>query len=104
MKMINGANSRMLARFTGKTIPQEARKATCSFDLVKAIRTRRFKWLGHILRAGPSRLIYQAVAEQFKMGKPGNILMDAPPHSCLSDLTVLVRDKKTWRALSHKVM
>ena len=27
MRMINGTNSRMLARFTGKTIPQEARKA-----------------------------------------------------------------------------
>ena len=40
-------------------------------------------WLGHILRAGPSRLIYQAVTEQHKMGLPVNILMDAPPHSCM---------------------
>ena len=78
MKMLNGANSRMLSRFTGKTIPQEDRKATCSFDLVRQIRIRRFKWLGHILRAGPSRLTYQAVEEQRRLGSPGNILMDAP--------------------------
>lgn len=65
-------------RFTGKTIPQETRQASCSFNLVRQIRIRRFKWLGHILRAGPSRLRYQAVEEQYKSGRPGNILMDAP--------------------------
>ena len=103
MKMINGANSRMLARFTGQTIPQEARQATCSFDLVRAIRFRRFKWLGHILRAGPSRLIFQAVDEQHKMGVPGDILMDAPPHSCLVSFRSDCIDK-TWRSLAKKVM
>ena len=69
----------MLTRFTVKTIPQEAHQATCSFDLVRTIHTQRFKWIGHILRAGPSKLIYQAVVEQHRMGLPGNILMDAPP-------------------------
>ena len=63
MKKLNGANSKMLTRFTGKSIPQEARRATCSFDLVRSIRVRRFKWLGHILRAGSSKLIYQTVDE-----------------------------------------
>ena len=104
MKMIKGANSRMLSRFSGKTIPQEARKATCSFDLLRQIRIRRFKWLDHILRAGPSRLTYQAVVEQHRMGLPGNILMDAPPHSCLMDLVLLARDRKSWRALSNKLL
>ena len=28
MKMLNGTNSRMLAHFTGKTIPQQARQTT----------------------------------------------------------------------------
>ena len=79
MRQINGANSRMLARLTGKTIPQEARPLTCSFNLVRAIRKRRLKWLGDILRAGPSRLTYQAVIEQKRRGLPGNLLMDAPP-------------------------
>ena len=95
LKMINGANSRMLARFTGKTIPQEARQVSCSFDLVRHIRIRRFKWLGHILRAGPSRLTYQAVEEQHM-----------PPHThhtCLMDLTILARDRSAWRALARKI-
>lgn len=103
MNMLNDTNSRMLARFTGKTIPQEARQSSCSFNLVRAIRVRRFKWLGHILRAGPTRLTYQAVEEQFRMGHPDNILMDAPPHTCLMDLVLIVRDRKVWRALSRKV-
>lgn len=77
MRTINGVNNRMIVRFTGKTIPQEARKVSCGFDLVRAIRVRRFKWIGHILRVGPSRLTYQAVEEQFRMMRPGN----TPPHS-----------------------
>ena len=79
MRQINGANSRMLSHLTGKTIPQEARPATCSFDLVRAIRKRRLKWLGDILRADPNRITYKAVAEQKRLGLQGNLLMDAPP-------------------------
>ena len=103
MRKLNGANSKMLARFTGKTIPQEARSVTCSFDLLHSIHVRRFKWIGHILRAGPSRLIYQAVEEQHRIALPDNILMDAPPHSSLMGLTIQVRDRQTWRSMSRKI-
>ena len=103
MKMLNGANSKMLARFTGKSIPQEARHISSSYNLVLGIRVRRFRWLGHILRAGTSRLTYKAVEEQFAMGHPGNILMDAPPHTSIMDLTAKARDRKAWRALSRKI-
>ena len=44
-------------------------------------------WGTFILRAGPSRLIYQTVEEQLRLALLGNILMDAPPHSGLMDLT-----------------
>ena len=98
MRKINGANSKMLARFTGKTIPQEARPATTSFDLVKNIRQRRFKWLGQILRAGPIKLTYQAVEEQRRLGLPGNLLMDAPHHNSLRDLAEKAKNLKTWKA------
>ena len=47
---------------------------------------------------------YQAVEEQFRLGLPGNILMDAPPHSCLMDLVTLARDKPSWRAMSKKLL
>ena len=104
MRMINGANSKMLARFTVKTIPQEVRQTTCSFNLVHHIRIRRFRWLGHILRAGPSRLTYQAVEEQSRLGRPGSILMDAPPHTRLMNLAVIASDRKVWRALAKKIV
>ena len=97
------ANSKMLARFTGKSIPQEAGHNSCSFNLVLSIRVRRFRWLGHILRAGPSRLTHKAVVEQYAIKKPGNILMDAPPHTSIMDLAAKSKDRRAWKALSRKL-
>ena len=103
MRHLNGANSKMLARFTHKSIPQEARATSCSFNLVRSIRVRRFKWLGHILRAGPDRITYKAVEEQKRMGLPGNILMDAPQHNTLRDLVIVAKDRAYWRALAANI-
>ena len=103
MRTINGANSKMLSRFTGKTIPQEARAVSSTFNLVRHIRIRRLKWLGHILRAGPSRLIYQAVEEQRRLGLPDNILMDAPPHLSLVELAIKAKDRATWKAVAKNI-
>ena len=103
MCQLNGVNSKMLSRFTHKTIPQEARASTCSFDLVRSIRVRRFKWLGHILRAGPSHITFQAIEEQKRLGLPGNILMDAPLHNTLWDLVILAKDRANWRALAANI-
>ena len=49
MDKINGVNARLLSRFTGKDAHAEASEATRSFDLVQAIRLRRFRWLDHTL-------------------------------------------------------
>ena len=97
MRQTNGANSRMLARFTGKSIPQEARAASTTFDLVKHLRIRRLRWLGHILRAGPDRLTYHAIEEQRRLALPDNLLMDVPQHDSLTDLANLAKDRATWR-------
>ena len=40
---INGANARLLSRFTGKDAHEEASAATRTFDLVHAVRLRRFR-------------------------------------------------------------
>ena len=69
----------MLARFTGKSIPTEARPATCSLNLIHKIRQRRLRWVGHILRQGPGHIIHTALAVQSVRNKEGNLLMDAPP-------------------------
>ena len=48
IKTMNDVNNR---RFTGLTIPQEARPTSTSFNLIHKIRQRRLRWVGHILRA-----------------------------------------------------
>ena len=64
IRKLNGANSIMLTRITGRSFREEARAESTTFDLVKSIRVRRFRWLGQILRCDPGRLIYQAVEAQ----------------------------------------
>ena len=61
--LINSVNSRMLARFSGKNIPAEARPSTCSLNLIHKIRQRRLRWVGHILRQGLGHITYTDLAE-----------------------------------------
>ena len=98
-KKINGANSVMLARITGRSIPMEARSQTTSFNLVKRIRERRLRWLGHIIRAGPDSIMNQALVVQHSMGHSGNLLMDAPPHDSIDSLRTIANDRAQWKAL-----
>ena len=98
-RRINGANSMMLARITGRSIPTEARPLTTSYNLVKKIRERRLRWLGHIIRAGPESIMYQPLITQHSMGRTGNLLMDVPPHNSIDDLRAIANDRKEWRAL-----
>ena len=99
MKRINGANSVMLARITGRSIPSEARSHTTSFNLIKTIRERRLRWLGHIVRAGPDSIMYQALVVQHSLGHTGNLLMDAPPHDSIDSLRPIANDRSKWKAL-----
>ena len=48
-KAINGANSKMVAAITGRTIQEEAQKEGETYDAVTGIRVTRLKWLGCIL-------------------------------------------------------
>ena len=65
LRRLNGANSKLLAHFTGKTIVQEARPATTSDNLNLGIRKRRLCWLDHILRMDNNRMVRAAAEEQF---------------------------------------
>ena len=71
---------------TGKSIRDEARACTTTFNLVRNIRRRRLKWLGKILRNGEDKLTYNAILDQHSMDRPVNLLMDAPPHSSVTEL------------------
>ena len=96
LRAINGANSVMLARITGRRYDTEARASTTTFNLCLSIRKRRFKWLGEILRCDRSRLIYQVLVAQSADRTPGDLLMDAPPHTSLEELRLLARNKDAW--------
>lgn len=86
----------MLARFTGLTIPQEARPTSTSFNLIRKIRQRRLRWVGHILRAGPNRITFHALSAQLNMNHEGHLLTDVPPFSSLQDLVEKAMDRATW--------
>ena len=95
-RRLNGANSKLLSHFTGKTIIEEATTLTTSPDLNKEIRRRRLRWADHILRLDESRMVRRAVAEQLLMGQQGGLLMDAPQGLQLDALTQLAPQKSDW--------
>ena len=103
IRCLNGVNISMLVRITGKPIAKEARSGTTSLNLVRKIRIRRLKWLGHIIRAGPQSLMFCALKAQLKMGHHGNLLMDAAKHNQIEDLIPLAMDRATWRSLATDI-
>ena len=103
MRRLNGCNSQMLARITGRDVQTEARSATSSFDLIKNIRTRRLKWLGQILRGDQTRILFKAIEQQHVAQDPGNLFMDTPNHVSLEDMIVLAKDKTYWKSLEARI-
>ena len=103
MRRINGANNTMIARITGHTIPTEVRPHMTSFNLVKKIRSRRLRWVGHIVRTGPESIMYQALVTHQTMGYTGNLLMDSPPHDSIEGLRPIANDRDKWRAIVRKL-
>ena len=97
---LNGTNAHCLSRFTGKDAHTEASARSRSFDLVHAIRKRRFKWLGHILRMPGSRLIKLAIKVQHKQGMSGNMFMDVPGSYSFEAICKLARNRKVWKLMS----
>ena len=97
-RTINGANSKMLARITGKSIREEARDGTRSYDLVRQIRARRTQYLGHILRMDPARMVHKAVQYMHENRVQGDLLMDAPSYSW-PELVKLAANRDQWRSI-----
>ena len=95
--MINGYNARCLSHITQKTAYEEASAKTRTYDLVAAIRQRRYKWLGHILRLQGHRYVKEAVRAQMQLNLPGNITMDSPAAANFEELTAFAQDRVEWR-------
>ena len=103
MRKLNNINSLMLSSITGRTVQEEARSITSSFDLVRHIRVRRFRWLGEILRMHPDRLIFKSIVFQYEKGYGGSLTMDVPQHSDLTHLIQLARDKTFWKSCEANI-
>ena len=97
LRNLNGFNSRCLHRITGRSYREEALSPT--FDLTAAVRSRRMRWLGHILRMPEDRLLHQTVRELAADGPPyqaGCLLMDC--RASFEDLVEQAADRATWRS------
>ena len=103
MAAINGANARCLSRFTGQDAHAEASARTRTYDLVGAIRKRRFVYLGHILRMQGERLVKHAVGRQFEHEQPGNMFHDIPARYSLSQVQHVAKNRRLWKRLAEKI-
>ena len=105
-RMLNGANSQMVSKITGKTIREEAVETTRTHDIIASIRATRMRWLGQILRMEEDRLLKKAVKTLYKGRREGDILMDTPAVPW-RELCKMAADEKGWqarvRAIKEKV-
>ena len=97
--MINGVNSRLVSRITGKTIHEESSKRTRTFDVIVWIRARRLQWAGHILRMHPNRLVHKAAHYIYNNRKEGDLLMDVPVSNSWRSLLMMAKERDKWRRL-----
>ena len=56
-----------------------------------------------VLRLVPDSMVYQALKNQSQMNMEGNLLMDAPPHTNIADLTRQAKGRSRWREITHVI-
>ena len=91
-RAINGANNKMLARITGKSIHEDARSC---YDLVRQIRARRSQYLVHILCMDPARMVHKTVQNMHENRVQGDLLMDSLSYSW-PELVQLAANRNQW--------
>ena len=96
---INGANAKCMSRITGRSIHEEASTRTRTYDLLKDIRQRRHKWLGHILRMPADRLVKTAVKVQYQNAAAGNIFMDTPKRWTFEEIERAAQNRRLWKRM-----
>ena len=95
-KSINGFNSRCLHVITGDSYSNTARNPP--FDLVLAIRRRRLRFLGHVLRMNKDRLVrrtFEAYVDGGRSPPDGSLLDDCHDKS-LHRLTRRAQNRGGW--------
>ena len=95
-RRMNGRNSRLLSRITGRSVHDEARSPT--FCIVQWAKWKRARWLGHLLREKELSLVLEAVYEEWGRGEKGTLLDSAPDHRSRAHLVALAgKEDGTWK-------
>ena len=93
MKALQLWNAKRLAFITGRSFRQEYKYP--SFNLVAALRVRRLRWLGHVLRMEEGIRDVRTVMTQMCQPYPeGSLFMDAPQHRHIDQLITMAEVKK----------
>ena len=96
-RMLNGFNSRCLHTITKR--PYRATATNPEYNLVLAIRKRRLRYAGHILRMNPNRLVRRTLCAYVNGGSSvpdGSLLQDCARGS-FDDLASLASDRSLWQ-------
>ena len=77
------------------------------FNLLRSIRQRRLRYLGHILRLPPERLLRKALFA-YVLGSDsvpeGSLIADYPEHLPLGDLVTISADRKRWADMVDNIV
>ena len=95
-KKVNGFNSRCLHMITGE--PYRDTATSPAYDLVLAIRRRRLRFLGHILRMDQSRLVRRTLTAYVHggAGAPDGSLLDDCSQTSMDRLAEMAQDRRRW--------
>jgi len=104
-------------RLTGewrKLHNEELNDLYCSANIVRVIKSRRMRWLGHVARMGEGRGVYRVLVGKSEGKRPlgrtrrrweDNIKMDHQEVGYEGmDWIELAQDRDRWRALVNTVM
>ena len=93
---LNGVNSKLLAQITRRTIHEEARIPT--FNTIEHVLSRRWDYLGHILRLDESRALKRIVINLAPEHpyQEGSLLADTSFRS-IEEMKQAAQDRKNWR-------
>ena len=96
-KLLNGFNSRCLHIITKQTY--RATATNPAHNLLLAIRKRRLRYLGHILRMATGRLVRRTLTAYVNGGTSvpeGSLLQDCEPVT-FEELARLANDRRSWQ-------